>query len=275
MNKISNSVIILLFGFTVTVFSQEFAPKKGNFQASLLLGNGLYFPGENSLNSLLPANDAMQVGVGSAGQNESENPALYLNIGGLNDNNIANMAGVEAKYFISNRIDINVGFSMNMSLTPKRDFIEGDLTVTDMPIPDYMYISAEMSNKWFATIGSNYYFTTKNNRIFPYLGIRAGYQMGWLGINRPYTGITDAGGDPIEILTDSYRAGQMIGISGSVISGLEYNVREGINIGFELAPFNYNFGSIQFQPTGMQPYVADSHQFKLFMSPVFKLGFRF
>ncbi len=275
MNKLSNSIIILLFGFTAALFAQEFAPKKGNFQASLLLGNGLYFPGENSLNSLLPASNATQVGVGQAGQNESENPAMYLNIGGLNNNSIANMAGVEAKYFISDRLDINVGFSMNMSLTPKRDFIEGDLTVAEMPIPDYMYINAEMSNKWFASLGSNYYFTTKNNRIFPYLGIRAGYQMGWLGINRAYTGIEDANGDPIEINTASYRAGQMIGISGSIISGLEYNISEGLNIGFELAPYNYNFGSIQFQPTGMQPYVADSHQFKLFMTPVFKLGVRF
>ncbi len=275
MNKYKFSVIVLLFGFTTAIFAQEFAPKKGNFQASLLLGNGLYFPGENSLNTLLPANNATQVGIGQAGQNESENPAIYLNIGELNNNSITNMAGIEAKYFVTDKIDINLGFSMNMSLTPKRDFIEGDLTVADMPIPDYMYINAEMSNKWFASVGSNYYFTTKNNRIFPYLGIRAGYQMGWLGINRPYTGINDVNGDPIEIYTDSYRAGQMIGISSSIIGGLEYNISEGLNIGFELAPFNYNFGSIQFQPTGMQPYVADSHQFKLFMTPVFKLGVRF
>ena len=275
MNKLSKSIIILLFGYTAALFAQEFAPKKGNFQASLLLGNGLYFPGENSLNALLPANNATQVGVGWAGQNESENPAIYLNIGELNNNSIANMAGVEAKYFISDRIDINMAFSMNLSLTPKRDFIEGDLTVADMPIPDYMYINAEMSNKWFASVGSNYYFTTKNNRIFPYLGIRAGYQMGWLGINRPYTGINDVNGDPIEIYTDSYRAGQMIGISGSIISGLEYNIGEGLNVGFELAPINYNFGSIQFQPTGMQPYVADSHQIKIFMSPTMKIGIRF
>ena len=230
MNKYKFSVIVLLFGFTTAIFAQEFAPKKGNFQASLLLGNGLYFPGENSLNTLLPANNATQVGIGQAGQNESENPAIYLNIGELNNNSITNMAGIEAKYFVTDKIDINLGFSMNMSLTPKRDFIEGDLTVADMPIPDYMYINAEMSNKWFASVGSNYYFTTKNNRIFPYLGIRAGYQMGWLGINRPYTGINDVNGDPIEIYTDSYRAGQMIGISSSIIGGLEYNISEGKNI---------------------------------------------
>ncbi len=274
MKQLSYSIIVMLFGFTAAVFAQEFAPKKGNFQASLLMGNGLYFPGENKLNSLLPANNAAQVGVGVAGLNESENPAIYLNIGGLNSNSLVNMAGIEAKYFIIDKIDLNLGFSMNMSLTPKRDFIEGDNTVAEMPIPDYNYISAEMSNKWFATIGSNYYFTTKNNRIFPYLGIKAGYQMGYLAINRPYTGI-EINGDPIEIYSYSNRSGQMIGISGSVVSGLEYNIAEGLNIGFEIAPFNYNFGSIQFQPTGMQPYVADSHQFKLFMTPVMKLGIRF
>ena len=98
--------------------------------------------------------------------------------------------------------------------------------------------------------------------------------MGYLAINRPYTGI-EINGDPIEIYSYSNRSGQMIGISGSIVSGLEYNIAEGLNIGFEIAPFNYNFGSIQFQPTGMQPYVADSHQFKLFMTPVMKLGIRF
>lgn len=274
MNKYKFSIIVLLFGFTAAIFAQEFAPKKGNFQASLLLGNGLYFPGENSLNTLLPANNATQVGIGQAGQNESENPAIYLNIGELNNNNIANMAGIEAKYFVTDKIDINLGFAMNISMTPKRDFIEGDLSISEMPIPDYKYINAEVSNKWYLSVGSNYYFSTKNNRIYPYLGIRTAYQMGHVAINRPFTGI-EINGDPIEIYSPSNRAGQMIGINAAVVSGIEYNISEGLNIGFELMPFNYNFGSIQFQPAGMQTYVADAHQFKMFMTPVFKFGVRF
>jgi hypothetical protein len=275
MKKLLYSITILLFSCSTILFSQEFAPKKGNLQFSLILGNGFYFPGENSLSKLLPANNATQIGIGQAGQNESENPGVYLNIGGLNNNSIVNMAGVEAKYFISNRIDINMSFAMDINLTPKRDYFEGDTTVTDMIIPGYKYINAEMTNKWYATIGSNYYFKTKNSRIFPYLGVQAGYLMGWIGVNRPYTGVENAEGDPVEIYSGSNRSGQMIGISGSFVSGIEYNLAEGVNIALEVNPFSYQFGSIQLKPAGMDSYVANSQQFRLFMNPHLKLGFRF
>lgn len=49
----------------------------------------------------------------------------YLNIGSLNNNSLVNIAGIEGKYFLSDNWDINFQFSMNISLTPKKDYVEG------------------------------------------------------------------------------------------------------------------------------------------------------
>ena len=124
MNKYKFSVIVLLFGFTTAIFAQEFAPKKGNFQASLLLGNGLYFPGENSLNTLLPANNATQVGIWQAGQNESENPAIYLNIGELNNNSITKINNNEGSASSSAAVAVVETFEESGFLPLCRLFVE-------------------------------------------------------------------------------------------------------------------------------------------------------
>ncbi|MEI3448333.1 MAG: hypothetical protein V8Q99_09705 [Bacteroides ovatus] len=58
----------------------------------------------------------------------------YLNIGSLNNNSLVNIAGIEGKYFVSDNWDVNFQFSMNVSLTPKKDYVEGDNSVPDMII---------------------------------------------------------------------------------------------------------------------------------------------
>ena len=66
---------------------------------------------------------------------------------------------------------------MNVSLTPKKDYVEGDNSVPDMIIPAQSYINAQMTNNWYVSVGSNYYFKTRNERIHPYLGGALGFQM--------------------------------------------------------------------------------------------------
>ena len=161
----------------------SFAPKKGQWQVSVLLGSGKFFNENTSY--LLPkfSNDGGVVGLPNGGTDNSGDLNRYLNIGSLNNNSLVNIAGIEGKYFVSDNWDVNFQFSMNVSLTPKKDYVEGDNSVPDMIIPAQSYINAQMTNNWYVSVGSNYYFKTRNERIHPYLGGALGFQMARIETN--------------------------------------------------------------------------------------------
>lgn len=98
-----------------------FAPKKGQWQVSVLLGGGNNFYNENT-SYLLPKNTHTggEVGLPNGGGANSGDLNRYLNIDGLNNNSLTNITGVEGKYFISDCWDINFQFAMNINLTPRR-----------------------------------------------------------------------------------------------------------------------------------------------------------
>ena len=164
----------------------SFVPKKGQWQVSVLLGSGKFFNENTSY--LLPkfSNDGGVVGLPNGGTDNSGDLNRYLNIGSLNNNSLVNIAGIEGKYFVSDNWDVNFQFSMNVSLTPKKDYVEGDNSVPDMIIPAQSYINAQMTNNWYVSVGSNYYFKTRNERIHPYLGGALGFQMARIETTEPY-----------------------------------------------------------------------------------------
>ena len=161
----------------------SFAPKKGQWQVSVLLGSGKFFNENTSY--LLPkfTNDGGVVGLPNGGKDNSGDLNRYLNIGSLNNNSLVNIAGIEGKYFVSDNWDVNFQFSMNVSLTPKKDYVEGDNSVPDMIIPAQSYINAQMTNNWYVSVGSNYYFKTRNERIHPYLEAHSASR--WHALKRP------------------------------------------------------------------------------------------
>ena len=77
----------------------SFAPKKGQWQVSVLLGSGKFFNENTSY--LLPkfTNTEGVVGLPNGGTDNSGDLNRYLNIGSLNNNSLVNIAGIEGKYF--------------------------------------------------------------------------------------------------------------------------------------------------------------------------------
>ena len=206
----------------------------------------------------------------------------YLKIDGLNNNSLTNILGFEAKYFLSNCWDINFQFSMDINLTPKKDYVEGDYeSVPDMIIPAQNYISARMTNNWYAAVGTNRYFKVSNPRIHPYLGASVGFQMARVETNEPYTGEFTDGvveGDeelPTQVYLSGSRAGQMFGIKASGVAGIEYSVAQGLILGFQFHPLAYRYDVVQICPKGFENYNASHHNIKIFEMPVVKLGIRF
>ena len=260
-----------------------FAPKKGQWQVSLFLGGGNKFYNENT-SYLLPnfTNTSGEVGLPNGGSLESGNLNKYLQIDGLNNNSLTNIVGFEGKYFLSDCWDINLQFSMDINLTPKKDYVEAEETVPDMIIPAQKYINAQMTNNWYVSVGSNRYFKTGNERIHPYLGAAVGFQMARIETTEPYTGEeyndgedVGEGGLPTQVYLSGSRAGQMFGIKAAGVAGIEYSLAPGLVVGFQFQPLAYRYDVIQICPKGFDKYNASHHNIKIFDMPVLKLGIRF
>lgn len=264
-----------------------FAPQKGQWQVSMFLGGGNKFYNENTT-YLLPrfTNTSGEVGLPNGGTLESGDLSTYLQIDGLNGNNLTNIIGFEGKYFLSDCWDINLQFSMDINLTPKKDYIEGEATVPDMIIPAQKYINAQTTNNWYVGVGSNRYFKVSNPRIHPYLGAALGFQMARIETSEPYTGETYADGEdegddevgsglPTQVYLSGSRAGQMFGIKAAAVAGIEYSLAPGLVLGFQMQPVAYRYDVIQICPKGFDKYNASHHNIKLFDMAVLKLGIRF
>lgn len=291
-----------------------FAPQKGQWQVSMFFGGGNKFYNEKQMYALLPnfTNTGGSVGLPTGSTSTSGDLNAYLNIDGLNGNSLTNILGFEGKYFLSDCWDINLQFSMDINLTPKKDYVEGDYTVGDMIIPAQKYINAQMTNNWYVAIGSNHYFKTSNPRIHPYVGASVGFQMARIETAEPYTGDTysdgidtstpdgvdistgapdqgmDTGTDtnpkvdgdglgdlPMQVYVAGSRAGQMFGIKAATVAGIEYSLAPGLVLGFQFQPVAYRYDVIQICPKGFDKYNASHHNIKLFDMAVLKLGIRF
>lgn len=264
-----------------------FAPQKGQWQVSMFLGGGNKFYNENTT-YLLPrfTNTSGEVGLPNGGTLESGDLNYYLQIDGLNGNSLTNIIGFEGKYFLSDCWDINLQFSMDINLTPKKDYVEGETTVPDMIIPAQSYINAQATNNWYVGVGSNRYFKVSNPRIHPYLGAALGFQMARIETSEPYTGETYADGEdegddevgsglPTQVYLSGSRAGQMFGIKAAAVAGIEYSLAPGLVLGFQMQPVAYRYDVIQICPKGFDKYNASHHNIKLFDMAVLKLGIRF
>lgn len=243
----------------------------------------------------------------------STDPGMYLNLGNLNSNSLVNLIGIQGKYFLTDRWDVNLMFSMNINATPKKDYIEGDYTVKEMPIMASRYMEGRISNAWNVAIGSNYYFNTKNERINLYVGGLLGWQMGRIETVTPYTGEyyddsndyqnsdgtnigtgqgtgeTDGpdigfgdgetnmeeGKDPVQLYTPNSRAGQIFGLKVAGVAGIEYSLSPGLILGFEVQPVAYRYDHIQICPKGQAAYKVGHHNINFFATPNLKIGFRF
>lgn len=286
----------------------SFAPKKGQWQVSAVIGNNQMF--DQSMNYLLPnywspTNQYPQVGLGGYGQ-QSSDPGVYLNLGDLNSNSLVNLIGIQGKYFLTDRWDVNLMFSMNINATPKKDYIDGDYTIENMPIMASKYMEGRISNAWNVAVGSNYYFNTKNERINLYVGGLLGWQMGRIETTTPYTGETftedeeliqiadpshpdynspyneygpnydpDLVTESVQLYTPNSRAGQIFGLKVAGVAGIEYSLSPGLILGFEVQPVAYRYDHIQICPKGQAAYKVGHHNINFFATPNLKIGFRF
>ncbi|MFA6895283.1 MAG: BT1926 family outer membrane beta-barrel protein, partial [Bacteroidales bacterium] len=296
------SILLLTIFMVVPAMAQPeescgcmFAPKAGQWQIDLALGQGQFFNDYSGLFYLLPNADGTSTGIGGTSYISSDLSTTVLNIGSLNYNSLTNIAGIQGKYFISNRFDINLMGAYNVNMQPDKDFIEGEsfglsgvvnpseneVTVGVGDIYAQKAILGAVTNSLMVQIGSNYYFKVKNPRINPYLGVFGQFKMARIEAYYPYTGETvesDTGDnldEDIAIYRASGRAGQVLGFGGGITMGVGYSLAPGLILGFEVAPVAYQYSLMHLQVQGQNAYYAMNHNLRAFTYPQLKIGIRF
>lgn len=285
----------------------SFRPKKGDWQVNLNMGAGQFFNELNGMNYLLPTylnltgyDDSYvpDLGLDAYGltANQSEDIGIALDLGAaFNDNSIVNIASIQGAYFLTDRIQLNAFFSLDMNVTPKKDYMESAYYEDGDPLnlPGYKYMEGRVSSKWMLGVGGNYYFPTRNERINLYAGGMVGFQMGRVETVTPYSGemigdnVTDEGQtdgeqidgetgmEPIELFRPTNKAGTVWAIRGALVTGIEYSIMKGMILGFEVQPAAYNYTVLRIQPQGMASYNAAHHNIRVLACPSLKIGFRF
>ena len=290
-----------------------FAPKAGQVQFQLNVGTGQFFNDMTGLYYMLPDEDGTAMGIGS--DRNTLEPGTYGNayISGDLSTLLTNSGSmnfmtrnytVGMKVFVSDHININLSGAYMLNMQPKKDFIEGEsYQIDELNIKDYdvsitpatvgvgdIYASkailGAVTNKLMVQLGTEYYFNTRNERIFPYIGVFGQFKMARIESLYPYTGQmvdTDypAGEgypDMAKEELDMYRAsrgGQALGFGGGINIGVEYALMEGLFVGVEVAPVCYQYTLLHLQVGGQDPYYATNHNLRAFAFPQLTLGFRF
>lgn len=290
-----------------------FAPKAGQVQFQLNVGTGQFFNDMTGLYYMLPDEDGTAMGIGS--DRNTLEPGTYGNayISGDLSTLLTNSGSmnfmtrnytVGMKVFVSDHININLSGAYMLNMQPKKDFIEGEsYQISDLNIKDYdvsitdatvgvgdIYASkailGAVTNKLMVQLGTEYYFNTRNERIFPYIGVFGQFKMARIESLYPYTGqyiptdypagegYPDMANEEVDMYRAS-RGGQALGFGGGINIGVEYALMEGLFVGVEVAPVCYQYTLLHLQVGGQDPYYATNHNLRAFAFPQLTLGFRF
>ena len=286
----------------------SFAPQKGQWEVSLMLGKSHAFYNENT-SYLLPE---FGLASGSIGLPNGGEPGVsgsvasgflnrYLNIDGFNGNSLVNIVGVQGKYFWQDCWSVSFSGGMNIGVTPKKDYIEANVLDQNLQtgevtnqLPASKYINATATNNFFVNAGIERYFRTKNKRISPYVGASVGYQMARVETREPYTGLmvdidnmttmpnpgfNEEGqhGTLVEqqVYIPAGKIGQMFAIKGAAVAGVEYSLMPGMFLALEFQPLSYRYDVIQIAPQGFSHYNLCHHNIKIFDMPTVRIGYRF
>ncbi|MDR3189139.1 MAG: hypothetical protein LBT94_08175 [Prevotellaceae bacterium] len=256
--------------------SGGYAPSAGSVQANLLLGKGFFYTADGIL---LISRNATTVG-----SSLTTNLPTYLTLSDPNGSSLVNMAGVELKYFISDRLSLSLSGAGYINNTPWREAVDGTTAEVTTPnggtqsvtvIPKYVSIDAQLKTRVVASVGGQYYFAVGNERIHPYAGALGTFQLASLSAQSTYAGI-DVSSLEADKRDAGVRTGQLFGWAAAAVAGVEYSLLPGLTVGFEIKPISYYYtGLLLVAQPGLEAMTGENQDYVIFGQPLFKVGFRF
>ena len=232
---------------TATVF----APQKGDFTAAMIFGRGAYLNG----GLVVPSSNTAVPG-----------DAPYANNVSANSNSITNMVGAEGRYYIKDNFAISFSGGAILRNTPEQLAIS---SVPNTAIPAYSAVVANERIDATLSIGGQWLFKTKNDRLFPYVGFALPFdyarQSKFQQIDENLN-IVDLGARHTEIMAFGIQA----------VAGVDYYIAKDVFFGFDIKPVSYSYAfSTKTPGPGLLSLEADTTTVSFFAQFSFKLGFKF
>ena len=227
----------------------KFAPQKGDFTVAMVFGRGAYL------------NDGLFVPVSGSSVN---GVAAYDNGVDANSNSITNMVGAEGRYFIKNNFAITLSGGAILRNTPAQLSIPaaGNL-------PAYNAVVADERIDLNVSLGGQWLFNTKNDRLFPYVGFTIPFDYARRSLYDPTIvngQITDLGARHVDITAFGIQA----------VAGVDYYIAKDVFFGFDIKPVSYSYAaSVKTPGPGLFNLEAETNTVSFCAQFSFKLGFKF
>ena len=257
----------------------DYRPKKGDFTGAVLFGRG------NFLNNVdvpaSPGNNSLWTVNGTA---------PFANTVNGNANNIGNIAGAEARYFIKDRIALKLSGGFIQRSTPALDnvqqffvdengtFVDGNdpSTSNEVWIPSYSAINENQVTEFNISLGGEYHFSSRFGRLAPYVGVNLNYYYARTLEYDPTVLFSGSTQEPDFTTTDvEARTARVYGLGYQFTGGADFYLLKGLYMGFEVRPLTFIYAYSQQLPSpGLPVLEADTYTWSFFTQTHFKIGFR-
>ena len=240
----------------------KYAPEKGDFTAQMLFGRGAFL---NDLSLRVPSSTTTTV----------NGDAPYVNDISSNYNDVSNMIGAEFRYYVTDRFAVKASGGAILRNTP---YVINTPGVWDginggWIIPPYESVDATEEAEINFSLGGEFLFNTKNDRLFPYVGFALPFDYARRSVFTPtqideYGNVTmpDTGARHVEISAFGVQA----------IAGVDYYIAKDLFFGFEIKPVSYVYAySVKSPAPEFNNLAADNGTLSFFAQFNFKLGFKF
>jgi outer membrane protein W len=239
-----------------------YAPAAGDLSGAILFGRGLF------LDLSLDVPNSFPFG----GTVDGSSPTAYRIVSDMNS--ASNMVGGEARYFITNRIAVKLGGAAIFRNTPDQPNAPAPNAAPGsvQTIPDYAAVDAENEAYMTINLGGEYHFSSKYERLFPYVGANFPFHYGRYTVFDP----TVSGGTNPVITDYGQRSAELLGFGIQAAAGVDYYLMEGFFFGFEIKPISFIYAySTQIPAPGLEERQAETTTLSFFTQPFLKVGFRF
>lgn len=238
----------------------KYAPEKGDFTAAMLFGRGAFLNGGLQV----PSSNGSVSGI-----------APYANDVDANSNYISNMVGAEGRYYVTDKFALTLSGGAIFRNTPSQLAIPAVIDVNgNTIIQGYDAVIADERIDANATLGVQWLFNTKNDRLFPYVGVSLPFDYARRSLFDPTITVADNGNVNITDLTARHVDITAFGVQA--VAGVDYYVAKDVFFGFEIKPVSYNYAfSVKSPADGMITLEADTNTTSFFAQFSFKLGFKF
>lgn len=235
--------------------SAKFAPKKGDFTAAMVFGRGAYLNG----------------GLTVPSSNIVSGETAYDNTVNANNNSITNMVGAEGRYYVGNKFALTLSGGAILRNNP------GVLPIPGVPntnVPTYAGVDASENVSVNLTVGAQWMFTTKNERLFPYLGFALPFDYARQSLFTEVI-IDDNNNITLPALLGTRQA-DISAFGVQAVAGVDYYIAKDLFFGFDIKPVSYTYiASVKTPGSGLLNLETENNTVSFFAQYSFKLGFKF